>query len=43
VYNEKVNIAIAVALDSGLITPVLVDTAGTDVYELGRVWSGLVK
>jgi pyruvate dehydrogenase E2 component (dihydrolipoamide acetyltransferase) len=43
VYNEKVNIAIAVALESGLITPVLPDTAGTDVYELGRVWSGLVK
>ena len=42
-YNEKVNIAIAVALESGLITPVLADAVGTDVYELGRVWSGLVK
>ena len=43
VYNEKVNIAIAVALESGLITPVLQDTAGTDVYEIGRKWKDLVK
>ena len=43
VYNEKVNIAVAVALESGLITPVLNDTAGTDVYEIGRVWRDLVK
>ena len=36
IYNEKVNIAVAVALEQGLITPVLQDTAGT-----GRVpdWS----
>jgi pyruvate dehydrogenase E2 component (dihydrolipoamide acetyltransferase) len=43
VYNDKVNIAVAVALESGLITPVLADTAGTDVYEIGRVWKDLVK
>jgi pyruvate dehydrogenase E2 component (dihydrolipoamide acetyltransferase) len=43
VYNDKVNIAVAVALDDGLITPVLNDTANTDVYQLGREWSGLVK
>jgi len=43
VYNEKVNIAVAVALEQGLITPVLQDTAGTDVYEIGRKWKDLVK
>lgn len=43
IYNDKVNIAVAVALPSGLITPVLKDTAGTDVYQLGRDWSALVK
>lgn len=43
VYNDKVNIAVAVALESGLITPVLHDAAGTDVYEIGRVWKALVK
>ena len=43
IYNEKVNIAVAVALEQGLITPVLQDTAGTDVYEIGRKWKDLVK
>ena len=43
VYNESANIAVAVALDNGLITPVLRDCANTDVYQLGRDWSGLVK
>ena len=43
IYNENVNIAVAVALEQGLITPVLQDTAGTDVYEIGRKWKDLVK
>ncbi|OUS43708.1 dihydrolipoamide succinyltransferase [Ostreococcus tauri] len=42
-YNDKVNIACAVALEDGLITPVLRDCANTDVYQIGRDWSGLVK
>ena len=43
VYNDSANIAVAVALDDGLITPVLRDCGNTDVYQLGRDWSGLVK
>ena len=36
------NIAVAVALDGGLITPVLSDAAGTDVFQIGRKWKELV-
>jgi pyruvate dehydrogenase E2 component (dihydrolipoamide acetyltransferase) len=43
VYNDSVNIACAVALEDGLITPVLRDCGNVDVYQLGREWSGLVK
>ena len=42
VYNDEVNIACAVALDGGLITPVLRNVANTDVYEVGRQWKDLV-
>lgn len=42
VYNDEVNIACAVALDGGLITPVLRNVANTDVYEVGRQWKELV-
>jgi len=42
-YNEKVNIAVAVALDGGLITPVLADVVGTDLFQLGRAWKELVS
>ena len=41
-YNPKVAIAVAVALDGGLITPVLQDVAGTDLFQLGRQWKELV-
>jgi len=41
-YNEQVNIAVAVALDGGLITPVLTDVANTDVFQIGRKWKELV-
>ncbi len=30
------------ALDGGLITPVLADAAGTDVFQIGRKWKELV-
>ncbi len=36
------NIAVAVALDGGLITPVLSDAANTDVFQIGRRWKELV-
>lgn len=35
---DQVNIAMAVALDGGLITPVLTDVANTDIFQLGRTW-----
>jgi pyruvate dehydrogenase E2 component (dihydrolipoamide acetyltransferase) len=41
-YNERVNIAVAVALDGGLITPVLADAANTDIFQIGRAWKELV-
>jgi pyruvate dehydrogenase E2 component (dihydrolipoamide acetyltransferase) len=41
-YNEKVNLAVAVALDGGLITPVLADVANTDLFQVGRAWKDLV-
>lgn len=34
----QVNIAMAVALDGGLITPVLQDVANTDIFSLGKSW-----
>ena len=44
VYNEAINIAVAVAMpDGGLITPVLKDAATTDIYQLSRNWGDLVS
>jgi pyruvate dehydrogenase E2 component (dihydrolipoamide acetyltransferase) len=43
-YNERINIAMAVAMpDGGLITPVLKDADSTDIYTLSRSWADLVK
>jgi pyruvate dehydrogenase E2 component (dihydrolipoamide acetyltransferase) len=42
-FHSQVNIAVAVALDGGLITPVLSDAAGTDVFQIGRKWKELVS
>eukprot|EP00271_Cylindrocystis_brebissonii_P011845 TRINITY_DN29814_c0_g1_i1.p1 TRINITY_DN29814_c0_g1~~TRINITY_DN29814_c0_g1_i1.p1 ORF type:complete len:518 (+),score=144.77 TRINITY_DN29814_c0_g1_i1:113-1666(+) len=41
-YNSSVNIAVAVAMDGGLITPVLQDADKTDIYSLSRKWKELV-
>lgn len=41
-YNESINIAVAVAIDGGLITPVLPDADKTDIYSLSRKWKELV-
>ncbi len=36
-YNERINIAVAVAMpDGGLITPVLQQADKTDIYQLSR-------
>jgi hypothetical protein len=40
-YNERINIANAVAMDGGLITPVLKDADTTDIYTLSRNWKVL--
>ncbi|KAK7343824.1 hypothetical protein VNO77_12870 [Canavalia gladiata] len=41
-YNSSINIAVAVAMDGGLITPVLQDADKVDVYSLSRKWKELV-
>lgn len=41
-YNSSINIAVAVAIDGGLITPVLPDADKVDIYTLSRKWKELV-
>ncbi|CAK7323577.1 unnamed protein product [Dovyalis caffra] len=41
-YNSSINIAVAVAIDGGLITPVLQDADKVDIYSLSRKWKDLV-
>lgn len=41
-YNSNINIAVAVAMDGGLITPVLQDADKVDIYTLSRKWKELV-
>ncbi|KAJ7297931.1 hypothetical protein O6H91_08G076600 [Diphasiastrum complanatum] len=41
-YNSNINIAVAVAIDGGLITPVLQDADKMDIYSLSRKWKELV-
>jgi len=42
-YNSNINIAVAVAIDGGLITPVLQDADKLDIYLLSQNWKDLVK
>ncbi|KFK45140.1 hypothetical protein AALP_AA1G348900 [Arabis alpina] len=42
VYNSSINIAVAVAIDGGLITPVLQNADKVDIYSLSRKWKELV-
>ncbi|CAN6357837.1 unnamed protein product [Urochloa humidicola] len=41
-YSSSINIAVAVAIDGGLITPVLQDADKVDIYSLSRKWKELV-
>ncbi|XP_077236134.1 2-oxoacid dehydrogenases acyltransferase family protein [Tasmannia lanceolata] len=41
-YNGSINIAVAVAIDGGLITPVLQDADKLDLYLLSQRWRELV-
>ncbi|CAA0809000.1 Dihydrolipoyllysine-residue acetyltransferase component 4 of pyruvate dehydrogenase complex-chloroplastic [Striga hermonthica] len=42
-YNNSVNIAVAVAINDGLITPVLQDADKLDLYLLSKKWKELVE
>ncbi|MCL7022805.1 hypothetical protein MKW94_009450 [Papaver nudicaule] len=42
-YNASVNIAVAVAINGGLITPVLQDADKLDLYLLSQKWKELVE
>ncbi|MFS7959687.1 putative dihydrolipoyllysine-residue acetyltransferase [Helianthus anomalus] len=42
-YNSNINIAVAVAINGGLITPVLQDADKLDLYLLSEKWKELVE
>ncbi|KAJ8445350.1 hypothetical protein Cgig2_010708 [Carnegiea gigantea] len=42
-YNSNINIAVAVAINGGLITPVLHDADKMDLYLLSQKWKELVE
>ncbi|CAK9316853.1 unnamed protein product [Citrullus colocynthis] len=42
-YNSNINIAVAVAINGGLITPVLEDADKLDLYLLSQKWKELVE
>ncbi|KAL6846591.1 hypothetical protein ACP4OV_024039 [Aristida adscensionis] len=42
-YNSNINIGVAVALEGGLLTPVLEDTDKLDIYLLAQKWRALLK
>ncbi|KAL8470615.1 hypothetical protein ACS0TY_033243 [Phlomoides rotata] len=42
-YNSSINIAVAVAINDGLITPVLQDADKLDLYLLSKKWKELVE
>lgn len=42
-YNSSINIAVAVAINGGLITPVLKDADKLDLYLLSQKWKELVE
>lgn len=42
-YNNSINIAVAVAIEGGLLTPVLEDADKLDIYLLAQKWRALLK
>eukprot|EP00922_Rhytidocystis_sp_ex-Travisia-forbesii_P041058 GHVS01061279.1.p1 GENE.GHVS01061279.1~~GHVS01061279.1.p1 ORF type:complete len:995 (-),score=195.82 GHVS01061279.1:61-2976(-) len=42
VHPGHINVAMAVATEGGLITPVLKDSNSTDLYTLSKTWKGLI-
>jgi len=41
-YNKDVNVAMAVAIDGGLITPTIIKAQELDLFSIGRAWKELV-
>lgn len=41
-YNKDVNVAMAVAIDGGLITPTIVKAQDQDLFSISRTWKDLV-
>jgi pyruvate dehydrogenase E2 component (dihydrolipoamide acetyltransferase) len=41
-YNKDINIAMAVAIDGGLITPTIINAGELDLFSVGRTWKSLV-
>jgi pyruvate dehydrogenase E2 component (dihydrolipoamide acetyltransferase) len=41
-YNKDINIAMAVAIDNGLITPVIPKCQELDLFSIGRKWKELI-
>ena len=42
-YNKAINVAMAVAIDGGLITPTLINAGELDLFTIGRNWKDLVE
>ncbi|KAM3257414.1 hypothetical protein ACQJBY_049615 [Aegilops geniculata] len=42
-YNSSINVAVAVAIEGGLLTPVLEDVDKLDIYLLAQKWRALLK
>jgi pyruvate dehydrogenase E2 component (dihydrolipoamide acetyltransferase) len=42
-YHEDINVAMAVAIDGGLITPTLIKCQDQDLYSISRNWKELVE
>jgi len=42
-YNKDVNVAMAVAIDGGLITPTIIGAQNMDLYSISRKWKELVE
>ena len=41
-YSKDVNVAMAVAIDGGLITPTIIGAQDMDIFSIGRTWRELV-
>ena len=42
-YNKDINVAMAVAIDGGLITPTIIKAQDQDLFQMSRVWKDLVE